>query len=212
VAGAWQSHLGAPAGCPQLDGPPQVPGAPDRLDAGKLTLVGHRAATDKFQDGTDLPTTPWAFTDNDLAAARTGIEFALKQWLYPPLVDAGFPVWQVVIPSANGFNGADRTPVTYRCNGSGLGTGHPFSQEPDDGWIKLDNGTSNFFLALSGTRYSPDELAQGHHATPPDENLLATMFGALPDNVGIDRAWYFEHYFEEQLDSGTPLTLECFPE
>jgi hypothetical protein len=181
-------------------------------DYAKLTLVGHRAATDKFQDGTDLTTTPWAFTDTDLAAARTGIEFALKQWLYPPLVDAGFPVWQVVIPSANGFNGADRTPVTYRCNGSGLGTGHPFNQEPDDGWIKLDNGTSNFYLALSGTRYSPDELAQGHHATPPDEKLLASMFGALPDNVGIDRAWYFEHYFKEQLDSGTPLTLECFPE
>jgi hypothetical protein len=43
-------------------------------DYAKLTLVGHLAATDKVNDGIDLPTTPWAISDAGLTQARTGLE------------------------------------------------------------------------------------------------------------------------------------------
>jgi hypothetical protein len=184
-------------------------------DYAKLTLVGHRAATDKFNDGTDLPDPPWVITNDDLAAARTGLEVALKQWLYPPLVDAGFPVWRIVIPSANGFNGADRTPVTYRCWGGGpfgTETTHPFGNEPADGWIKLSNGHDDYYLALGGTRFTPEDLEEGgHHAPVPAAALLAEMFGRLPEHVGLDRTWYFEHTFKRILDAGGALVIECYP-
>jgi hypothetical protein len=182
-------------------------------DHAKLTLVGHLSALAKFQDGTDLPTTPWVITNDDLARARTGLEQALKQWLYPTLVDAGFPVWRIVIPSSDGFNQTDRTPVTYRCsNRSGIGvtTTHPFGAEPDDGWIKLNNGHDNYYLALGGTRFDPEEIEfDGHHAPVPDAALLTEMFGPLPDHVGIDPTWYFEHFFKRQLGTGGDLVIDC---
>jgi hypothetical protein len=179
-------------------------------DYAKLTLVGHKAATDTFNDGTDLPNPPWKMTNDDLAGARTGLEHALKQWLYPPLVDAGFPVWEIAIPSASGFNKADRTPVTYRCTNGDNNT-HPFGREPDQGWMQLGNGHGLYILALGGTRYDAEDLeSYGHHVAVPDAPLLAEVFGSLPDQVGIDRTWYFEHYFKRQLDTGTPLGLECF--
>jgi hypothetical protein len=178
-------------------------------DYAKLTLVGHRAATDRFGDGTDLPETPWAITDPDLARARTGLEQALKQWLYPPLVDAGFPVWLITIPSSEGSNPADRTPVTYRCAHAFEDT-HPFGAEPENGWIRLSNGSRDFYLALGGTRYDALDLETGgHHAPVPDADLLAQMFGPLPDGVGLNRTWYFEHFFERQLDTGSPLAIDC---
>jgi hypothetical protein len=178
-------------------------------DYGKLTLVGHLAALDKFQDGTDLPNPPWAFTETDLAKARSGLELALKQWLYPALVHAGFPAWRVVIPSSDGNNPADRTPVTYRCT-SGFGTTHPFEDEPVDGWINLSDGRDDFYLALGGTRFSAEELQSfGHHAPVPEADLLMEMFEALPDHVALDRTWYFEHTYKRQLDT-EPLSIECF--
>ena len=181
-------------------------------DYAKLTLVGHRAATDKFNDGTDLPNPPWAMSNTDLAQARTGLEHALKQWLYPPLIDAGFPVWQIAIPSGDGNNKAGRTPVNYRCvNSTTSRTSHPFGNEPEQGWIELSNGHGNYNLALGGTKYDELDLQTGHHASVPDAPLLAEAFGALPDHVGLDPTWYFEHFFKRQLDTGTPLGLECWP-
>lgn len=191
-------------------------------DYAKLHLVGQRA-------NTDVPDAPWAFTNTDLAQARTGIEAALKQWLYPALVDAGFPVWWIKIPSSDinfgdlvPFNDTDRTPNIYRCRNSETGVDtHPFDAEPADGWIKLGNGHSDdnrfpfvwydFYLALGGTRFAPHELRDhSHHAPVPSATLLAEMFGSLGDgDVGIDRTWYFEHMFKRMLDDGGTLVLDC---
>jgi len=177
-------------------------------DPAKLELVGQRANSDK-------PNSPWNFSDDDIARARTGLTYALKQWLYPPLVDAGFPVWQLVIPSPDGYNPADRTPTTYRCLGvkdHGFPeTTHPFGAEPDLGWIKLDNGHADYSLALGGTTYSADQLAhEAEHAPVPTDDLVAAMFGPLNGgDAGLDQSWYFEWGLGRQLDSGKPRVLEC---
>jgi hypothetical protein len=143
----------------------------------------------------------------------------LKQWLYPPLVDAGFPVWRFTIPSDDNWNPAGargRTPQTYRCtDGYGHDT-HPFGDlptDPGEAWVKLSNGHDGtaanptlWYLALGGTRYTPHELMdEGHHAPLPPAALLTEMF----DTVGIDPTWYFEHMFKRQLDSDGQLVLDC---
>jgi hypothetical protein len=183
-------------------------------DYAKLTLVGHRASAGiyPFADGSDLPETPWLIEADKLAGLRTHLKYALTQWLYPPLLDAGFPVWSIAIPSADGYNNAERTPVTYRCT-NGNNTTHPFGKEPDEGWIQLGNGHGLYSLALGGTRYDAQDLeSYGHHAAVPDKTLLPGVFGTVSDtNVGLDKTWYFEHYFKQQLDTGAPLGIECWP-
>ena len=180
-------------------------------DYAKLTLVGHKAATFKFGDGSDLPETPWVISNAQLANTRTGLETALKQWLYPPLIDSAFPVWRIAIPSSNGWNNAARTAINYRCTGGG-GNTHPFYAEPANGWIQLGNGHGLYTLALGGTRYGPEDLqSYGHHAAVPDAGLLAEVFGPATDHVGVDRTWYFEHFFKRQLDENSgSLVLDCW--
>jgi hypothetical protein len=179
-------------------------------DHKKLDLVGRLAAKDPgaFKVDPNQPA-PWNFGEYDLEALRSGLKQALKQWLYPPLVNAGFPVWQIVIPSTHGFNPADRTPVTYRCKAAAPNpvNHHPFASEPADGWMKLSNGHADYYLALGGTRYSPSDLANnGHHAPVPDAGLLTSMFGPT---VGVNKTWYFEQMFKKMLDTGGTLVLDC---
>ena len=175
-------------------------------DYGKLTRIGHLAANGPL-DGVNEKA-PWSFTQPQLDASRTDLETALKAWLYPPLVDVAFPLWHIIIPSGDGYNDITRTPQTYRCTND-LRTTHPFGAEPDAGWIELSRATTRFYFAMGGTRYDEADLVEsGHHPPVPDAVLLTALFDSI-GSVGLGRAWYFEHGYDRELDTGTELTLEC---
>ena len=77
-----------------------------------------------------------------------------------------------------------------------------------DGWIKLDNGTETFSLVLAGTRYSRVDLESGgHHAPPPSQELLDTLFHVGAGDLGFNKAWLFEQGFGETI--GSQYFVDC---
>jgi hypothetical protein len=179
-------------------------------DPVKLAVVGKKAGPVGDVNSSD-DEHPWAISGDQLNALQTSVTQGLTRWLMPSVVNAGFKVWQVRIPGSetnidgSHLNEADATPFTYRCksvnNIAPDEITHPFGDVPNpDGWIKLDNGTQTYSLALGGTRYSADDLEEhSHHAPPPSQELLDTLYGAAPTGLALNKAWLFEQGLGETI-------------
>jgi hypothetical protein len=185
-------------------------------DPAKLELVGKK--TGPVGDvGSPSADHPWAISDDELNALQTGVTQGLTRWLMPAVVNAGFKVWQAQIPSLGPpyLNPNEATPFTYVCEFNGpfeTERRHPFGDVPDpDAWIKLDDGTETYSLVLAGTRYSADDLVEhGHHAPPPSQELLDTLFHTGAGTLGFDRSWFFEQGLAQNLAPDRPFPVRSF--
>jgi hypothetical protein len=184
-------------------------------DPRKLEIVGTKTGPIGDVETTSDAEHPWIISDGDeLNSLQGAVTNGLTRWLMPDVVGAGFKVWQVQIPSDGGdiLNGGDATPVTYKCGNDDTlfpDITHPFGLVPDpDGWMKLWNGTYWSSLVLAGIRYSSTDLELNHHhAPPPSQALLNTLFGTGPNQLAFSRAWFFEQGFAETI--GGQYFVDC---
>lgn len=171
-------------------------------DPNKLAVVGENVApVNPIGGGTDPNPHPWAIGAN-LNSVQNDLSEYLAAWLLPSMVDAGFKIYDVKIPSSDGYNGGDRTPPTLQCldaHGIGGGTDHPFGTGhgfPANSWLKLDNGTATFYLQLAGIiNDAGDAIEHGDWPPAPTQKLLDTLFGTVPGDFGLDQAWFYEQGF-----------------
>ena len=174
-------------------------------DSNKLEIVGKKTGPVGVVPAGSDDDHPWALGDDDLNRVQGWVTQGLTRWLMPDVVDAGFKIWQVQIPSIGGdiLNGNDATPPTYKCNQGNQEFPryrHPFGDLHDErAWTKLDNGTTTFALALAGINHTADGLEDGGHASPPSQQVLDTLFEAGPSDLGFDKTWFFERGFGETV-------------